>query len=62
MPMRHKGVEYTVRLMETPDVWQWQFCIGETVKTGKTQARLELLAVRRAQLKIDAELKKNKLS
>jgi hypothetical protein len=29
-----------------PDLWQWQFRIGETVKTGKTETTLALLAAR----------------
>jgi hypothetical protein len=40
-----------------PDLWQWQFRIGETVKTGKTETTLALLAARRVQLRIDRELK-----
>jgi hypothetical protein len=55
--MIHKGVEYTVTLA-TPGVWKWQFQIGNTVKTGKTEAKLQLLAIRRVQLRIDRELKK----
>jgi hypothetical protein len=56
-PMIHKGVEYTVTLT-APGVWKWQFRIGDKVKTGKTEAKLHLLAIRRVQLRIDRELKK----
>ena len=31
--------------------------IGEQVKTGKTETRISLLAIRRVQLRIDRELK-----
>ncbi|MCA1455461.1 hypothetical protein I6F35_19940 [Bradyrhizobium sp. BRP22] len=55
--MIHKGVEYTVTLA-SPGVWTWQFQIGDTIKTGKTEAKLQLLAIRRVQLRIDRELKK----
>lgn len=55
--MIHKGVEYTMTLA-APGVWNWQFRIGDKVKTGKTEARLQLLAMRRVQLRIDRELKK----
>jgi hypothetical protein len=55
--MIHKGVEYTVTLA-APGVWTWQFHIGDASKTGKTQAKLQLLAIRRVQLRIDRELKK----
>jgi len=54
--MIYKGVEFTVT-MAGPGVWNWQFQIGDKVKTGKTEARLNLLAIRRVQLRIDRELK-----
>jgi hypothetical protein len=56
--MTHKGVDYTVALTTTPGIWKWQFQIGEQVKTGKTETRINLLAIRRVQLRIDRELKK----
>jgi len=56
--MLHKGVEYTVATTATPDVWKWQFRIDGQVKSGKTETRLNLLAIRRVQLRIDRELKK----
>ncbi|SHL60023.1 hypothetical protein SAMN05444159_6332 [Bradyrhizobium lablabi] len=55
--MNHKGVEYTVATTATPGVWKWQFRIGNEVKTGKTETRINLLAIRRVQLRIDRELK-----
>ena len=55
--MIHKGVEYTVTAV-APGIWKWQFRIGERVVSGKTEARLQLLAIRRVQLRIDRELKK----
>jgi len=55
--MNHKGVEYTLTRSETPGIWKWQFQIGGLVRSGKTEARLFLLAMRRVQLKIDRELK-----
>ena len=51
--MNHKGVEYTLTRSETPGVWKWQFRIGDFVRSGRTEARLLLLAMRRVQLKID---------
>jgi hypothetical protein len=50
-------VDYTVALTTTPGIWKWQFQIGEKVKTGKTETRIGLLAIRRVQLRIDRELK-----
>jgi hypothetical protein len=55
--MTHKGVDYTVAMTTTPGIWKWQFQIGEKVKTGKTETRINLLAIRRVQLRIDRELK-----
>ena len=57
--MNHKGVEYTLTRSETPGVWKWQFRIGDLVRSGRTEARLLLLAMRRVQLKIDRELKQS---
>jgi len=57
IPMNHKGVEYTLTKSETPGFWRWQFRIGDLVRSGKTEARLALLAMRRVQLRIDRELK-----
>jgi hypothetical protein len=56
--MLHKGVEYTVATTATPGVWKWQFRIDGQVKSGRTETRLNLLAIRRVQLRIDRELKK----
>jgi hypothetical protein len=55
--MIHRGVEYSVTAV-TPGIWKWQFRIGDRVVTGKTEAKLQLLAVRRVQMRIDRELKK----
>jgi hypothetical protein len=55
--MTHKGVEYTLTRSESPGFWNWQFRIGDLVRSGKTEAKLSLLAMRRVQLKIDRELK-----
>jgi hypothetical protein len=56
--MNHRGVEYTVTMTTVPGVWKWQFRIGDEVKTGRTETRIDLLAIRRVQLRIDRELKK----
>ncbi len=55
--MIHKGVEYTITAV-APGIWKWQFRIGDRVVAGKTEARLQLLAIRRVQLRINRELKK----
>ncbi|MGZ5876376.1 MAG: hypothetical protein ACXWKP_30290 [Bradyrhizobium sp.] len=56
--MMHKGVEYKVAPTATPGIWKWQFRIGDLVKTGWTETRINLLAMRRVQLRINRELKK----
>jgi hypothetical protein len=56
--MNHKGVEYEIAATAIPGIWKWQFWIGDLIKTGKTETRINLLAIRRVQLRIDRELKK----
>jgi len=58
----HKGIQYTIAATAEPDIWQWRFQIGDTVRTGKTQTRLAELAARRVQSKIDAALRALALS
>ena len=55
--MNHKGIEYTLVTTATPGVWKWQFRIGDRVKTGKTETRINLLAIRRVQIRINRELR-----
>jgi hypothetical protein len=55
--MNHRGVEFSVAKTAIQGVWQWQFRIGDKLKTGKTETRIDLLAVRRVQLRIDRELR-----
>ncbi|MBR0826726.1 hypothetical protein JQ596_14345 [Bradyrhizobium manausense] len=55
--MNHRGVEFTVAKTSVPGVWQWQFWIGDKVKSGRTETKIDLLAIRRVQLRIDRELK-----
>lgn len=55
--MNHRGVEYTLTRSEPPEFWWWQFRIGDLVWSGKTEARLALLAMRRVESRIDRELK-----
>jgi hypothetical protein len=56
--MNHKDMEYALTRTETPGIRKWQFRIGDLVWSGKTEARLPLLAMRRVQLRIDRELKR----
>jgi len=54
--MNHRGVEYSLA-MTVPGIWRWQFQIGDEVKSGRTETRINLLAIRRVQQRIDRELK-----
>jgi hypothetical protein len=56
--MNHKGIEYTVATTATPGIWKWEFRIGHEVKSGRTETNINLLAIRRVQLRIDRELRK----
>jgi hypothetical protein len=58
----YRGVEYTVMPTAEPDVWEWRFQLGDSIKTGRTQTRLAALAARRVQSKIDAALRAAKSS
>ena len=55
--MNHRGVEYSIVMTAVPNVWKWQFRIGNEVKTVKTETRISLLAIRRVQLRINREFK-----
>jgi hypothetical protein len=55
--MNRRGVEFTLTQVE-PGLWKWQFQIGETVKTGRTQTNLMGMAVYRVRTRIDLELSK----
>jgi hypothetical protein len=56
--VNHKGVEYEVAPSTVPGVWKWRFWIEGKVKSGETETKLAEMAARRAQLKIDQELRK----
>ena len=55
--MNRRGVEFTVTQVHR-GLWKWQFQIGKTVTTGKTQSHLMGMAARRVQQRIDRELNK----
>jgi hypothetical protein len=55
--MNHKGVEYTLTMIE-PGVWKWEFRIEQKkAMAGKVRTNLRRLAQRRAEAKIDLFLK-----
>lgn len=58
--MIHRGVEFSLVATEVPGVWRWRFTIDGQTRTGRTEARLELLAIRRVRLRIDRELNRTR--
>ena len=61
--MRYRGIEFNVKPAGTrEDLWEWQFEIDGTGLTGQTQTRMRLMAIRRAELRIDRELARRGLS
>ena len=54
--MIYRGVEFSVAATEVTGIWAWQFSIDGEVRSGRTEARLELLAIRRVKLRIDRAL------
>jgi hypothetical protein len=54
--VNRRGVDYTVVQLEG-DLWRWQFRIGDTLTTGKTNTRLNGMAVRKAEQRIDNALR-----
>jgi hypothetical protein len=54
--MIHKGIAFTVVASGMPGEWRWRFWIGGKPKTGRTETKLELMAIRRVRLRIDREL------
>ncbi|WP_407151634.1 hypothetical protein [Bradyrhizobium sp. ORS 86] len=55
--MIHRGIEFSVTEVAA-GVWTWRFQLGDRIFTGRTGTNLDLLAIRRVQLRIDRELKK----
>jgi hypothetical protein len=53
--MVHNGVEFTVKIVK-PGIWKYRFQIGRSIKSGRTKAALELLAIQRVQKRIDRAL------
>ena len=58
--MIYRGIEFTVVAADVPGIWRWQFTINGDIRTGRTEARLELLAIRRVKLRIDRALKQGR--
>jgi hypothetical protein len=58
--MNHRGVDFTVAPDPMSNVWRWRFRIDDTVTIGKTETALRGIAARRAQFKIDEELRNSR--
>jgi hypothetical protein len=44
--MNHRGVDFTLAADPEPNVWRWQFRIGDKVTTGKAETALRGIAAR----------------
>ncbi|MBV9558995.1 MAG: hypothetical protein JOY90_00810 [Bradyrhizobium sp.] len=55
--IRYKDVECSLVEYESEGVWCYSFRIDHKVVSGRTETRLEALAKRRAQMRIDREIK-----
>jgi hypothetical protein len=53
--MNRRGIEYNLVQVE-PDLWRWQFRVGNIVTTGWTETKLKRMAARRVRQRIDREL------
>lgn len=53
----HRGIHYSLRPNAAPGYWQYAYAIGGRVRSGRVQARLRLLAVRRVQMRIDRDMR-----
>ncbi|MCP3413620.1 hypothetical protein NLM16_05850 [Bradyrhizobium brasilense] len=56
--MQHRGVQFSIR-EALPGEWRYSFKIDGKTINGKTQTRLQLLAVRRVKDRISRELNRN---
>nr|WP_076862035.1 hypothetical protein [Bradyrhizobium mercantei] len=56
--MQHRGVQFHMR-EALPGEWHYRFEIDDRTISGKTQTKLQLLAVRRVKDRINRELKRN---
>jgi hypothetical protein len=52
----YKGIEFSLKMIE-PGIWKYRFQLGRAIKTGRTKATLERLAIRSVHTRIDRELK-----
>ena len=42
--MYHRGITFSVTPTSETGVWRWEFRIGDVIRTGRTEARLNMLA------------------
>lgn len=56
--MRHRGVEFNIQ-EALPGQWRYSFKIDGKTIAGKTQTKLQLLAIHRVKVRIDRELRRD---
>ena len=54
---KYMGVEFSLDREEAPESWQWQYTIDGQIRTGRMEAKLELLAIRQVWSLIDKDLR-----
>jgi hypothetical protein len=55
--MTHNGINYTLTAAADARIWHWQFELAGKLIAGKTRTSLKLFAVRKAEQRIDREMK-----
>jgi hypothetical protein len=53
----HRGIHYALEPNAEPGVWRYSYALHDKVRTGRVQARLPLLAVRRVRMRIDRDMR-----
>lgn len=57
----HRGVHYSLKRNGAPGYWRYAYAIGSRVRTGRVQGRLSLLAIRRVTMRIDRDMRGDRI-
>ncbi|WP_441236316.1 hypothetical protein [Bradyrhizobium sp. 930_D9_N1_4] len=53
----HRGIHYALEPNAAPGFWRYAYAIRDRVRSGRVQAKLPLLAVRRVRMRIDRDMR-----
>ncbi|WP_298243616.1 hypothetical protein [uncultured Bradyrhizobium sp.] len=53
----HRGIHYSLKPNAAPGYWRYVYAIANRVRSGRVQGRLQLLAIRRVQMRIDRDMR-----